>query len=576
MPVQAAYRNVVDLYARVSTNPQEQLAYSLPDQLKVMEAHAGQLRLDIGTPHQETYSAGTRKRPVLEGILDRVRRGEVGAVMVSRYDRWSRDQIDTAVLLDTFREHGVRLISAAEGLDTAQPFGYEMWHMFGYAAEQTRKMIFSQTMDQRLARAQSGELPDNLPKRIYGYVKNARASKRDAVTYTVVEAEKLVVLEMIAAVLAGETLSGIAAGLQARGEATPSGTPGTVWRSQTVYRIVRSTVYYGVYHWLKRAPTDKALTTFSTSQWAKFKREHEQPIAIVGVFEPFIDKATHEAVLARLALNLKESPRNRQHDYLFARRMTCGICGRLMSPEPVKNQQGRAYNYYRCCSYGHQHDKCGCPMLNAQNLEPAIWDALCDRYVTPLRLRHEMEAKRARMNGDAALREVERLEALAGKATRLAAQVRSLLASADLSEETIAEWSAALRRHERDAKRFAAEAEAERVAVAGEYISETMIEDAVAVFAGEGEGTPAERVDRTLERVGMTRRELIDLIDLRATYHPDRDEIMVVVNDVGAFGVKYRTRWSAINNPIRPFRHTFIVSYQRSPASHSRRRPAQP
>ncbi len=133
----------VGLYMRVSTQEQAERGWSIEGQYaelrKFCEAHEDwrvvRVLKDPG------YTAANLERPAIQQLLELVQARELDEVVVWRYDRLSRDNLDFPLLLHLFRKGGVELMSCTEpapGTDT--PYGEFVVGMIGLIATLERKM----------------------------------------------------------------------------------------------------------------------------------------------------------------------------------------------------------------------------------------------------------------------------------------------------------------------------------------------------------------------------------------------------------------------------------------------------
>ena len=85
-----------------------------------------------------------------------------------------------------------------------------------------------------------------------------------------------------------------------------------------------------------------------------------------------IDRATFNAVQERLKHNLQTSARRRKRDYLLIGHVRCTY-GRAMTGRAKK---GDRYRYYYCAgrSLPKHLRTCTEPLVNARDIEPAVWD----------------------------------------------------------------------------------------------------------------------------------------------------------------------------------------------------------
>jgi len=133
----------VGLYVRVSTQEQADKGWSIEGQIadlyKFCQNH-GDWKVtwvlkDAG------YSAANLDRPAIQRVLELVQEGRIDILVVWRYDRLSRDNLDFPLLLHLFQKHHVELVSATEpGPGTDTPHGEFVVGMIGLIATLERKM----------------------------------------------------------------------------------------------------------------------------------------------------------------------------------------------------------------------------------------------------------------------------------------------------------------------------------------------------------------------------------------------------------------------------------------------------
>ena len=108
-------------------------------------------------------------RPGLNAMIEEVKAGNVGTVVIKDQSRIGRDVLEVGLLKRTFEENDVRFIAAEDGLDTAN--GFDIMSLFRdvinefYVADTSRKIkaVFKSRMEKGLRC--SGAIP-------YGYVRN--------------------------------------------------------------------------------------------------------------------------------------------------------------------------------------------------------------------------------------------------------------------------------------------------------------------------------------------------------------------------------------------------------------------
>ena len=120
-------------YARVSTEDQT----ALP-QVQELDA-AGCVAV-----HQEQASGASRARPVLAGVLARMRRGDV--LVVVRIDRLARSLAHLLQLIEVLDAKGAYFRSLHDPIDTSSPQGKFTLQVLGAAAELERALIRERTV----------------------------------------------------------------------------------------------------------------------------------------------------------------------------------------------------------------------------------------------------------------------------------------------------------------------------------------------------------------------------------------------------------------------------------------------
>lgn len=145
-------------YLRVSSDEQAQHGFGLRAQEAKVRAYCEAL----GKPLSEIvcddgWSGGSLDRPGLQVLLERIRAGEVGAVVVAKLDRLSRSLADLLTLhRDVFEQHGAALVSVAEQFDTSTASGKLFFQIVGGFAEFERNVITERTSGGRREKARKG------------------------------------------------------------------------------------------------------------------------------------------------------------------------------------------------------------------------------------------------------------------------------------------------------------------------------------------------------------------------------------------------------------------------------------
>ncbi len=136
-------------YVRVSTTEQAQAGFSVSAQRSKLEsfAHATNREPIDEILCDDGLSGSSLDRPAMKELLRRIERREIGAVIVTRLDRLSRNLRDILAILDLCERTGTALLSASESLDTSSAVGRMVIHLLGSFAEFERGRLAERTSD---------------------------------------------------------------------------------------------------------------------------------------------------------------------------------------------------------------------------------------------------------------------------------------------------------------------------------------------------------------------------------------------------------------------------------------------
>jgi len=135
------------IYIRVSTDAQREEGYSIDAQKEMLEAYC----ISKNIKEYEYYIDGgftgsNIERPEMQRMINDVKEGKIGFVVVYKLDRLSRSQKDTLYLIeDVFNPHNVDFISMNESMDTSTPLGRLMLGILSAFAQLERENIRERT-----------------------------------------------------------------------------------------------------------------------------------------------------------------------------------------------------------------------------------------------------------------------------------------------------------------------------------------------------------------------------------------------------------------------------------------------
>ena len=87
------------------------------------------------------FSGANENRPALSELMRDSRRGQFGAVLVWKFDRFARSLRQLVSALELFRNFGIQFVSASEAIDTSLPSGELVFQIFGAIAQFERSLI---------------------------------------------------------------------------------------------------------------------------------------------------------------------------------------------------------------------------------------------------------------------------------------------------------------------------------------------------------------------------------------------------------------------------------------------------
>ena len=113
------------------------------------------------------YSGGTIERPALRRLLLDIEAGRIGAVVVYKYDRFSRSLLDFAKMMELFERHKVSFVAVTQQFNTATSMGRLYLNMLMSFAQFEREMISDRTRDKIAATRRKGKYTGGMP--LLGY-----------------------------------------------------------------------------------------------------------------------------------------------------------------------------------------------------------------------------------------------------------------------------------------------------------------------------------------------------------------------------------------------------------------------
>ena len=402
----------IGIYVRVSTDEQAKEGYSIPAQLRMLNAWAVvKGATDVTEYVDDGYSAKNLRRPAVKRLIDDCNARKLDAVIVWRLDRLSRNLRDMLVTIeDVFKANNVEFVSATENIDTSSPSGRLLLNILGSVAQNERENTSVRTTMVMNELAKQAKHLGGRP--LYGY--SVDQDMRYVLDPVRAEAVRLI-FRMRAA---GHSYPEIIAALDAAGHKNYSGQSFT---KNTIFDMLRNEKYTGVYIY------NRATAAASDgSRNNRASKPDDQIIRIPGGMPAIVsreewEKVNHEMKHGK-ALGGKNSAKN---VYILSGLVYCGKCGRRMTiANGGKNRDGSYWRVYRC------KDKC-VPGIEYKKLDLAVIDYLKSLACDPAVL-------------DSALAIAENYCAMSAEDSRAeSAELHARLAEAEKSRNNIVAFVAA-------------------------------------------------------------------------------------------------------------------------------------
>lgn len=328
------------IYARISSDV-EGSGLGVTRQLQDCRSLVKARGWGIGQEYVDNdLSAYTGKaRPGFQRMLDDIKDGIRDGVMVYHPDRISRDPLEFERFLANMRAAGIRHIHSFVGdLDIGSDDGLVFARLFAAlaAGESATK---SRRVRRKLDEIAAAGKPHGGYQRPFGY---------EADKITVRPAEAVVIRELAARFIAGESAGSLCTWLDETGIRTINGKP---WRTPTLRAMLASGRIAGL-------------------------RRHRGEIVGPAVWQAIITPGDRDKILARMA-QVAMTKRRTPQRYLLSGLLRCGRCSGTLFSSP------RATTRRYVCLSGPDHGGCGGITVTAVPLESLITDAVLYRLDTP-------------------------------------------------------------------------------------------------------------------------------------------------------------------------------------------------
>lgn len=133
----------VAIYCRVSTLEQAETGYSLQGQEDQLRSYCKSLNYNVAKVYSDGgFSGANMNRPALTNMINDIKAGVIGLVVVFKLDRLSRSQKDTLHIIESLLlPNNCDLVSISESFDTSTAFGRALVGILSVFAQLERENI---------------------------------------------------------------------------------------------------------------------------------------------------------------------------------------------------------------------------------------------------------------------------------------------------------------------------------------------------------------------------------------------------------------------------------------------------
>ena len=167
------YNKITALYSRLSVGDEERdggESNSIQNQRTFLESYAQQNQL-INVQHyvDDDESGRFFDRPAYSAMLEDVRSGKVGTIIIKDMSRWGRDYLEVGNAMEVLRRQQVRFIAINSGIDSADPTTLEFAPFINIMSEWFARDISKKVKTGIKTKGLSGK--PVMTEAPYGYIK---------------------------------------------------------------------------------------------------------------------------------------------------------------------------------------------------------------------------------------------------------------------------------------------------------------------------------------------------------------------------------------------------------------------
>ena len=345
----------VAVYARVSTQEQAVEGTSLDYQSGQLEHYCGSMNWVIWQSYVDPgYTGKDGDRPGLKRLLADAKLGLFEKVVVYKLDRLARKLRLLLEIEEKLKDYGVALYSAKENIDTSTAMGRTVFQVLGLTAEWEREAIVERTRGGRLQRYTQGCWGPGSPSFGYSY-------DRETKKLVINEVEARIVRRIFEDYASGKSMVRIANMLNGE-RIPPRRKDGKGWRNTSIRDILLN-------------PTYKGTQIVNIYQQRKGRPKEIPDNAIMIKVPDIVSESLWNTAQERRKNNKHLQPPRNGH-WLLQGLVTCGLCGYGFRTEITHGR--RCYGCRGRLKYTHidGSPRCTSPRVDAEWLEDQVWQRI--------------------------------------------------------------------------------------------------------------------------------------------------------------------------------------------------------
>jgi DNA invertase Pin-like site-specific DNA recombinase len=351
------------LYARKSTESDEQQALSIDSQIKEMTAIAERLKLSVVAVKKESHSAkASGQRPVFKELLEEVNQGIYNGILTWAPDRLSRNAGDLGTVVDLMDEKKlIHIQTFGQTFSNSPNEKFLLMILCSQAKLENDNKSINVKRGLR-ARVEMGLWPCRPPT---GYTKFKRIDQK---CESVIDKERAPVIKQVFEKVAYDGWSGRKVYNWLKNEINFKTENNMYLSLGNIYRILENHFYYGRFEFPK-----------DSGNWYN------------GSHTPIITKELFDQV----QLQIKDqtlTPKSSQKEFAFTKIMTCGLCGSgITADEKFKKLKDGSVNrhvYYKCTATRDPNCKCG--YISEEDLIEQLQELIDDLDIQTVPMREKI------------------------------------------------------------------------------------------------------------------------------------------------------------------------------------------